>query len=377
MQTKLVTQRKVPLAEKLSKLAAMSQLSLHTIVNCEYLIESFKRDGTPMPESATTVKEHILKFCHDVKRKVLLKLKSSKYISICCDEWTSCANTRYLNVFAHTEAESFNLGLIQIKGSASAPNIHYLTMKKLDEFEIDECKVISFCTDGAATMIAVGRTMEPVHTICFLYTLHLAVCDSIYGPCLDDKGVYEDDDVDEDAYNDFTEPSHGTFSIKEKFKQTILNVRKLVKYFISSPKRSEVLANYAKEQENVKASKLILDCKTRWSSMVLMLKRFCDLLPSIRMALISTKSEYDFSNSDEKLLISLIDALNPFEEAVLYMSKDRANLFDAICTTNFLKKSLESQSSEISKELLQNFTRRVESRVDKELGDFCTVIVNP
>lgn len=139
--------------------------------------------------------------------------------------------------------------------------------------------------------------MDPVHTVCFLHTIHLVVCDSIYRACSADEVLDEEvvELVDEeDNCDNFTEPLIGSFNISVNFRDTILKVRRIVRYFILSPKKSEILANFVKEQENVKATKLILHCKTRWSSLVMMLKRFHELLPSVRMALINTKSDIEF-----------------------------------------------------------------------------------
>ena len=102
--------RKASLPEKLAKLAAVSQIPLKTIVECEYLILSFQRDGTPMPSSQNTVKRLIFDFYGEKKDVVISRLSASKFISICADEWTSCSNIRYLNVVAKTlPKETFNL----------------------------------------------------------------------------------------------------------------------------------------------------------------------------------------------------------------------------------------------------------------------------
>ena len=53
-------------------------------------------------------------------------------------------------------------------------------------------------------------------------------------------------------------------------------VRRIVKFFKLSPLKNEILQNYSKEK-HPNGLQLILDCKTRWSSLLYMLERFVKL----------------------------------------------------------------------------------------------------
>ena len=385
LQPKLKVIKKESVEEKLSKLASVSGMSINMIVNCDYLRQSFENDGTPMPESANTIRILIIQYAKTAKKQIANKIQLSKYISICADEWTSSANLRYLNVCAHTNDASYNLGLVPIKNSATASNISNLIIEKLAEFEIEISKCVVFCSDGATTMKAVARNLGIPHTICFCHTLQLAVCDSIYK-----EKIYSNDESDSesehsDEENDFEEndfepdieEDSDDMEYKEKYSNCIKLVRQIVKFFTKSPKNSEILANFASRQENTNSTKLVLDCKTRWSSMLLMLEKFLLLAPSIKMALIETKSKFEISNHDLNHISNIVSALKPFEEAVKYMSKDRSNLFDAMGCVNFIKKSLASQKTSLSSELLSNFLTRIENRMNDGLVDFSMAMQNP
>ena len=95
------------------------------------------------------------------------------------------------------------------------------------------------------------------------------------------------------------------------------------------------------------------------------------------MALIETKSKFEISNHDLNHSSNIVSALKPFEEAVKYMSKDRSNLFDAMGCVNFIKKSLASQKTSLSSELLSNFLTRIENRMNDGLVDFSMAMQNP
>ena len=268
---------------------------------------------------------------------------------------------------------------MEIKGSANAQNIFDLIQKKLDEFQIQNSKIVSFCSDGAATMIACGRKMNCIHTTCFLHTLHLVICDSIYAKKED--FVIEDSESDSDALiedeYDFIDQVHHPTQINEKFHSVIMHVRKIVKYFSKSARREEILLNHAKEIPGCSPVKLCLDVKTRWSSLIKMLKVFISMLPAIRMAFVTENSIYEISNTQIDSIKSLISALSPFEEAVTFLSKSNVNYFDAVCTINFLRNALKNQTSSIGADLLKHLNSRVNSRMSRELMNFCLTINNP
>ena len=91
----------------------------------------------------------------------------------------------------------------------------------------------------------------------------------------------------------------------------ITKVRKIVKTFRRSPLKNEVLQKYVK-QDNKKELQLVLDSKTRWSSMLSMLERFNILKSSLKKALIGVKgdiilyeSEWDAVSRISKYLMQI------------------------------------------------------------------------
>ena len=74
-----------------------------------------------------------------------------------------------------------------------------------------------------------------------------------------------------------------------EYKDLIVKVRKIVKFFKKSPTRTDVL--YKHVLEDNKRAGLVLDCKTRWSSMADMVSRFLLLKDVILKSLIDLKEK--------------------------------------------------------------------------------------
>ena len=62
--------------------------------------------------------------------------------------------------------------------------------------------------------------------------------------------------------------------LKHHWNLVINKVRIIARLFRKSPAKNYVLQGYVKEIRNGKELKLILDCKTRWSSILTMIERF-------------------------------------------------------------------------------------------------------
>ena len=80
-----------------------------------------------------------------------------------------------------------------------------------------------------------------------------------------------------------------------KFFTLTLQVRKVVKLFRRSPvKNDQYLQKHVKENNNGQELKLLLDSKTRWSSLLFMIERFVRITKSVRLALIDMQSDICF-----------------------------------------------------------------------------------
>ena len=83
----------------------------------------------------------------------------------------------------------------------------------------------------------------------------------------------------------------------------IRKVRTVVKMFRKSPLKNEILQKHTQAQLNT-GLKLILDSKTRWSSLLDMIKTFVRAEKCIRMALVEIGTS--ISITDAELKFSMI-----------------------------------------------------------------------
>ncbi|GBP29860.1 hypothetical protein EVAR_20189_1 [Eumeta japonica] len=154
-------------------------------------------------------------------------------------------------------------------------------------------------------MIKVGRLVCAEQQLCLAHGINLAVCDVLYkkhnylqdSPTSDDMDDNNDDDHLEDldcsesglilmSQNDLAREHIPELTQDENIKELIEKVRKVVIYFKRSPLKNEtVLQKYVKIEHGKELS-LLLDCKTRWNSLLTMLERFYLLKSCIQKALI-------------------------------------------------------------------------------------------
>ena len=101
--------------------------------------------------------------------------------------------------------------------------------------------------------------------------------------------------------------------------KVVSKVRKIVKLFRKSPVRNDdnlqpqIKLSFGKEKA------LFLDCKTRWNSLLQMLKRFYELRKEVKIAMVQLDQHFDISNEELVRIKELCDALAPIEMAVEYL----------------------------------------------------------
>lgn len=121
--------------------------------------------------------------------------------------------------------------------------------------------------------------------------------------------------------------------------QNEININKLVKkirktvvlFKRSSTKNDSILQKYVKAEKGKELS-LLLDCKTRWNSLLIMLERFLSLKTCIQKALIDLKSPIIYEEDDFNIIADIIDVLTPVKLTVKALCRRDANL----CTMQFL-----------------------------------------
>ena len=158
------------------------------------------------------------------------------------------------------------------------------------------------------------------------------------------------------------------------FYAIITKVRKIVKMFRKSPTKNDVLQQYVKDEHN-KELKLILDCKTRWSSLLDMLQRFIFLENSIKKATIDLKcmslNEFEFD-----VIKDVAGILHPIKVTIEALCARDMNLFKCDAALNFMLQEIKQYQSVLSKDLFAKLVQRIKQR-RTVLSDVFSFLNNP
>ncbi|CAF4947379.1 unnamed protein product [Pieris macdunnoughi] len=121
------------------------------------------------------------------------------------------------------------------------------------------------------------------------------------------------------------------------------------------------LQKYVKEHTGKELS-LILDCRTRWNSLLSMMERFYKLKECIDKALIDVESEIKFSDIEWSKIKDLIDSLQPFKLAVEALCRRDSTLLTAETTLKFVSEKLLTHDTVLSNELYEALHTRIKER---------------
>ena len=372
------------LEEVIAKLAVVDNMPILTITKSEFIRNSLKLQGfKQLPQHPTDVMNLIKKFSSFVKLEMINQIcemkNEMKKVSLSVDEWTSFRNRRYLNVQIYPEnGNSINLGLIRIHGSCPAEKIVELVTNKLEEFSLDlEKDVVGMTSDGASVMVKFGRLSPGYLQLCYNHGIHLAVVNIIYekksktcnenvieicedfSNSDDDFEVYSDDELEFDSEYNFNTSSDNICKI-------ITNIRDIVKLFKNSPMKNSILQNYVKETEKQELS-LLLDCRTRWNSMLVMIERFLRLADSVEKALHDLNCSYLWSSELKFEANQIFKTLKPVQIAVEALSREDSNLFKAEAILHFLFETLYENKTNFSTKLLTEIKHQISKRRDISL----------
>jgi hypothetical protein len=169
--------------------------------------------------------------------------------------------------------------------------------------------------------------------LCLAHAIQLAVVDVLYGKKSkttediegeeDDEEIEEEEDEDEsvdvcedaecsDVLNVEMTYTEVGFENKE-IEKAIGKVRRLGGFFKRSAVNNEILQSYVKKQFNNPSveKKLLVDCKTRWSSLFIMLERYYEIRDSVDKTLIDIKSTQRITESEKFLFCCILNVLKP------------------------------------------------------------------
>lgn len=371
----------------ISRMVAKDGLSYNCLSSSEDLKYLFFKNGFSLPTSPNTIKSIVENFSITVKAKIIKTLQSlqirGEKFSLTFDEWTSVKNKRYLNLNVHhLEGTHFNLGLIPIHGSANAEHCVELVKTRLEEFSLHiDTDIVGITTDGASVMKKVGKLLSCYQQLCFAHGIHLAVVDTLYkkesvihSPQNEMTVVCCSEDDDDDSCDDemgeeqvFLFPQSDqppSAELISLYKDLIGKVRKVVKIFRKSPTKNACLQKYV-QQDLGKDYGLILDCKTRWSSLFEMLERFNVLKSCISKALIDVGSNIRFSDEEWANMKELLLSLQPLKLGVEVLCRRDSTLLTADTTLRFILEKLDNQQGSqcrVSVDLATALRKRIKER---------------
>ena len=253
--------------------------------------------------------------------------------------------------------------MIRVKGSMKSEKAIELVQGRLAKFNLNlDTEIVATITDGASVIMKAGRETCPLHIACLSHAIHLCICEVLYkdkrktnefnnknNNANDNEVEEEDSDIDETAEDNLDELPN--IVLVSEFRTIVTKVRKTVKMFRKSAVRNDNnlqpqnIASFGKEKA------LFLDCKTRWNSLLKMLRRFYELRKEIKVAMVELEQEFEFSDDELKKINELCEALAPMEMAVEYFCKDKADLLLAENVVMFTLKKLRDLDTKISEAL--------------------------
>ena len=201
--------------------------------------------------------------------------------------------------------------MVPVVGRLPATTYKKKVIPKIKQFQLDpNVHIINFSNDGCSTMKKLGRLIKPIlQQLCQAHNIQLAVLDVFYKKLVENEeesdeednvnDVLDESDEDDDFDDDFDDDSQSEDEEDEnddeiglvddfedepaEFKDENLGAlvdkcRKIQKTYTGrSILKHDTLQTAIKnwQRENGKSAtgfKLVPDCKTRWSSFVLMLE---------------------------------------------------------------------------------------------------------
>ena len=198
---------------------------------------------------------------------------------------------------------SGSLGLIRVNGSMPDAKCVSLIDLKLSEFGLSlAADIVCIVTDGASVMVKVGSLIETEQQLCYAHAVQLAVLDVLYRgrnaratPAVsatleaaandteyeDNSDGEEDADADAQLSDERMEVVDDDYNVliemSTEYHAAVQKVRKVVKLFKRSPTRNDAQLQPYVKQDFGREVGLLLDCKTRWNSLVDMMSRFLQL----------------------------------------------------------------------------------------------------
>ena len=318
------------------------------------------------------------------------KVSKGSRFAVSFDEYTG-RNRRYMTVNVHEGPKVwYNLGMIRVWAGQTAETLLRLVTSRLEDFGITlERHVVALVTDGASIMCKVGRIAPCDHVICLAHTLHLAVSDVLYKkkrkaneevPEEECEISFDEDVLEECESGDecdlMPDDDEGCLreaemegevdSLSSTIEPAVNKIRKIVRKFRKSPVKNDQLQKSVKLKFG-KELTLMLDCKTRWSSLCSMIERFLKLEPVVNEVIdeLNIAKVEKLSLIETKLMNDLVRALEPFKVATEFLCRRDSDLSKSEKIVRFAISKLDGMNTHISELLSESLKRRYLDRRNK------------
>nr|CAI5830436.1 unnamed protein product [Callosobruchus analis] len=330
----------------LARMTAVDGFPFKVFQTSTDLRDLLEAKGYTVPESAHTIKSKVMDYSKKIRSICSqqinhIKAKNGRF-SLTFDEWTSTSNKRYLNINVHSQRNMlWNIGLVRVEQSMTSEVCVELLEKRLKDFNLSLINdIVGFTTDGASVMTKLQKLIPPTQQLCFAHGLQLAVVGTLYKNTVKsdktdttetERSLTKDGDNDNNEFDDLEEAYYDSdlvlcdnilegieLSSSYDVDVTVTKTRKIIRSFRKSPTKNDILQKYIKEQHG-REMQLILDCKTRWSSLFSMLERFVFLENCVKK-MIDFKME-PMSSSEFQLLNNLAKLLEPIKLTFLLHSE--------------------------------------------------------
>ncbi|KAL5270755.1 hypothetical protein ACHWQZ_G001435 [Mnemiopsis leidyi] len=412
---------KLEATEMIVRLVCLDGLPLIAFEKSKDLRRLMNRAWFNVPKSHNTITAKLIEYCDNIKKLMKAEFeelfKSEKRVSITMDEWSSISRKRFMNVNAHGEnGKTWNLGLCLINGRATAENCYETFKNFLLTFGISiRCHVVAATTDGPTVMKKMRRYLECEHQECQLHGIQLGIKDVFYVKKSKDKDdtiedpdsanlidyLYEADQDSEETESDEEPEADNEISVDLTYHQltsliessplklspsvkaVVGKVRATVRKYRKSPLKDEVLQSYIKADHG-KPKALVLDVKTRWSSLCTMLDTFLKVFTQIMKAQIDITTmpnlkdtAINFSDDERQAIGDICDVLDIIKAGVDAIGRAKSDLKIAELVAKFtIVRLSDIQDNPIAKVMLPKFKERYNAR-RTELSDIAMYFHDP
>lgn len=358
----------------IARLCAQDGLTFLVLATSKTIRKLIKDGGYEnLPESPNTINNCVKEFSKEVielyKNEISKELQSISLLAVSFDEWTSINNKRYMNVILHSANKQWNLGLVRIEGKTNASLSNSQLLSQLEKFDVSFSNLICMMSDGAAINGCMAKEVHLIQQECLAHGVQLAVKKALYSE--------KDSEKESDSSEDELQDELGLLAFENAFpnftprfnqpeiSSAITKVRNIVKYFRKSPVRNDALKSRIKEDIQ-KVKNLILDSRTRWSSLNKMLTRYYEVREPITYILhVLNKNELAISTEEQQTIHSIISALTPIEQCVNSLCRKECTLYEAHLSIEVALDELNESNTELAVELHNLIIQKLSSRFSK------------